>query len=365
MHESAWKIADFGIAKFVEDSTSLETLRGCLTRAYAAPEQWLLQRPSGATDIYATGCIAHALITGKPPFAGDADALRQQHLNETPQALNALPGNARSIVSQMLRKNAEIRPKLERCIEVFKQTLKNEGKDSRRAAVNMAEAVSQVAITQAEREAEYQARQERKRKRELIFKEAVRDLSRIKGRLFSEIEGHVKDVRAQISSDRISVGNAVLVFDTATDSGPFRGIRMSDPEDMGGDAGWGVHKPRSTWDLIAITSISVEQRVEYKAYKRCANIVFGKPNEQSEHRWYEVAFYSLSEREEQGPPFCLDHPFQIDEVLSTVMGAINLAYRPTPIDGENEDSFIEYWMDIVAKAMVGKLTRPTRLPMER
>jgi eukaryotic-like serine/threonine-protein kinase len=65
-HNAVWKIADFGIAKFVEDSTSLETLRSNLTPAYAAPEQWLGERPSGATDIYAAGCIVHALLTGEP-----------------------------------------------------------------------------------------------------------------------------------------------------------------------------------------------------------------------------------------------------------------------------------------------------------
>jgi len=37
-HEGKWKISDFGIAKFIEDSTSLETLRNCLTPTYAAPE---------------------------------------------------------------------------------------------------------------------------------------------------------------------------------------------------------------------------------------------------------------------------------------------------------------------------------------
>jgi serine/threonine protein kinase len=54
-HDGKWKIADFGIAKFVEDCTSLETLRECLTPAYAAPEQWLGQRPASATDVYALG----------------------------------------------------------------------------------------------------------------------------------------------------------------------------------------------------------------------------------------------------------------------------------------------------------------------
>ncbi len=30
-HEKLWKVADFGIARFVEESTSLETLKGCLS----------------------------------------------------------------------------------------------------------------------------------------------------------------------------------------------------------------------------------------------------------------------------------------------------------------------------------------------
>jgi serine/threonine protein kinase len=38
-HESKWKLADFGIARFVEESTSLNTLKDCLSPLYAAPEQ--------------------------------------------------------------------------------------------------------------------------------------------------------------------------------------------------------------------------------------------------------------------------------------------------------------------------------------
>lgn len=52
-HDGRWKIADFGIAKFVEDATSLESLRTSLTPSYAAPEQWRGERPASATDIYA------------------------------------------------------------------------------------------------------------------------------------------------------------------------------------------------------------------------------------------------------------------------------------------------------------------------
>ena len=365
MHESVWKIADFGIAKFVEDSTSLETLRSSHTPAYAAPEQWQLQRPTGATDIYATGCIAHTLITGKPPFSGDVDALREQHLNKIPQSLSELPTNARSMVSQMLRKNAEIRPKLERCIEVFRNAQEKGNQTKSVVDAKMAEAVNVLAITQAQREVERQARNERKRNRELIYTEAARELNQIRKRLFDQIKSHAQDVMGKSSSDiQINIGNAVLTFDTRTGASRYEGIMRSDPEEMGGEAGWGDHKRVSSWDLIAITSISVEQRVSHKVYKRSANMVFGKPNENSEYRWYEMAFWSMSKVARQDTPFSLDFAFEIDKVLSGT-DIINLAYAPMPIDGENEDSFIEYWMNIVAQAMVGKLVRTSTMPMKR
>jgi len=75
-HDGKWKIADFGIAKFVEDSTSMETLCNSLTPTYAAPEQWKGDRPTTATDIYALGCIIHTLFTGSPPFSGSIDDIR-------------------------------------------------------------------------------------------------------------------------------------------------------------------------------------------------------------------------------------------------------------------------------------------------
>ena len=50
LHEGKWKITDFGIAKFVEKSTSLKTLKDCLSAPYAAPEQWRLESSVNNTD---------------------------------------------------------------------------------------------------------------------------------------------------------------------------------------------------------------------------------------------------------------------------------------------------------------------------
>jgi serine/threonine-protein kinase len=362
MHDSVWKIADFGIAKFVEDSTSLETLRNSLTPLYAAPEQWQLKRPSGATDIYATGCIAHTLITGKPPFSGD---LRDQHLNIVPPLLNELPANVRSTVALMLRKNAESRPQLDRCIEVFLKAQEIDEQVTSGVGERMAEAVGVLAIEQAKREANNRAKVERKQNRELIFIEAARELNQIKGRLFHEIKSHAENVMGKGGSDTgIVIGSAELIFDTTYGSLNFRGIKRSDSEESGGEAGWGVHKRRSSWDFIALATISIKQN-SHKSYKRSANIVFGKPNESSEYRWYEVAFWSFSQESQKGYPFSLEYAWDIDGALSIVSGTVNQAYDPMPIDGENEDSFIEYWMDMVVQAMVGNLTRPSTMPMNR
>jgi serine/threonine protein kinase len=367
MHESKWKIADFGIAKFVEDSTSLETLRSSLTPAYAAPEQWQLQRPTAATDIYAVGCIVHTLLTGHPPFSGDVDSLREHHLKSTPSPLNELPPSARSIVSQMLRKSPDIRPKLERCIAVFQRTLDADtGSTESNIDTKLAQAVSDLAITQAQREAEHHAREERKRSRNQVLNEAAQELNRIKQRLFDDIKSHAQDVMEQRGSEEwLVVGDAILTFDTSSGSDGIKGIRKSDPEEMSGEAGWGVHKKQSEWDIVGFSTISIEQRVAYRTYTRCANLVFGRPNNDSDYRWYEMAFWSLSRDKRRDEPFCLEYVWEIDEALSRVMGVINLAYDPVPIDGEDEDLFIDYWKDLVAQAMVGRLERPSRMPMTR
>jgi serine/threonine-protein kinase len=321
----------------------------------------LLQRPTAATDIYAVGCIAHALATGKPPFAGDMDALRDQHLKTIPPLLEELPPGVKSIVSLMLRKVSELRPKRERCAEVLKQCAVSEGQAVSRAASSMAEAVSLVAVDQAKREAERRVSEEKRRQREALLDVAVRDLRSIKQRLFSRILEHARDVvtggQGQIQSSRLTLGQAVLTFDTGMDS--LQGVRRA-------DQGWGVHPRRSKWDIVTFAEMSIAQVSGQHSYLRSANIVFGRPLEDAEYRWFEMAFWSFGdEKELQGYPSCLRYVFKIDEALSSGMHNMNLGYQPVPIDGENEEAFIEYWMGIVALAATGRLTRPTQMPMPR
>jgi eukaryotic-like serine/threonine-protein kinase len=252
LYEGVWKIADFGIAKFVEDSTSLQTLRANLTPAYAAPEQWGLMRPTAATDIYALGCIAHVLMTGAPPFSGDIDALREQHLNQTAPSIGALPPRARALVSQMLRKAPQVRPKRSRCIEVLQEVLDSVNRPSGRTPSLLAEAVSAVAIEQAQRETERQILEERQRQRDALFEEARQDLTRIRDALFSTIRDHAADlVYRKRSSGSLAFGKAIVTFDTSVTSWRSKGIQKCYGDAYSQDNGWGAHKRNSSRDLIA------------------------------------------------------------------------------------------------------------------
>lgn len=87
------KILDFGIAR-IASGQKLErlTATGMVvgTPAYLAPEQAMGNEIDARTDIYALGCVAYEMLTGRPPFKADAiGQLLLMHLNERPRPLDA------------------------------------------------------------------------------------------------------------------------------------------------------------------------------------------------------------------------------------------------------------------------------------
>ncbi|KIG15876.1 Serine/threonine protein kinase [Enhygromyxa salina] len=71
------KVLDFGHARAAEDATP----------AFMSPEQCRGALPDPRSDVYAVGCLLHALITGDPPFTGDPKQLRWRQINEAPKSL--------------------------------------------------------------------------------------------------------------------------------------------------------------------------------------------------------------------------------------------------------------------------------------
>jgi serine/threonine-protein kinase len=65
------KVADFGLARAVDQSSLTTEGRILGTAVYMSPEQVRGQRASAASDVYAVGIMIYEAITGDPPFRAD------------------------------------------------------------------------------------------------------------------------------------------------------------------------------------------------------------------------------------------------------------------------------------------------------
>ncbi|GAB3975353.1 hypothetical protein GCM10029978_059270 [Actinoallomurus acanthiterrae] len=110
------KICDFGIA-WAAHATSPLTAKGEAlgTPHYMSPEQWRGERVDARADLYSFGCVLHALLTGRPPFAaGGLPALMHRHLAVAPAGPRAVrsevPAELDALVLELLAKDPEDRP---------------------------------------------------------------------------------------------------------------------------------------------------------------------------------------------------------------------------------------------------------------
>lgn len=77
------KLADWGLARNLAKETG--TMEG-LSVEYAAPEQFdssTFGEPDQLTDIYQTGALVHALLTGEPPVTGGQYEIMQHVMSES------------------------------------------------------------------------------------------------------------------------------------------------------------------------------------------------------------------------------------------------------------------------------------------
>ena len=86
------KVADFGIARAVSDSSSTATMAGTVTGTaqYLSPEQARGETADVRSDLYSVGCMLYELLIGEPPFIGDSMvSIVFQHISEPPSPPSA------------------------------------------------------------------------------------------------------------------------------------------------------------------------------------------------------------------------------------------------------------------------------------
>lgn len=349
-HEGRWKVADFGIARFVEESTSPHTLKGCLTPAYAAPEQWRFEHATPATDTYALGCVGYALLTGRPPFPGpEAEDYRQQHLNDSPPPLEGHEARLRSMLSLMLGKAPEKRPSQGRVKEVMTEISERPtGQAFQDGAFEaLARADAAVAERQGREEVEHEQTRSEEERRAQLAAEATQGLG-------ETIERMIEYILAAAAATARRSGTAGVVLGRATLRTSVLNRGLAFPPDA---------FPLSKWDVIAGAIIRVHQ--PHPEYVWSASLWFTNRGGPLEYRWYEVSYFAgpFASVRPRFTPFALDDLKDADIAVAQTIGWCYVAEGPKPIDGEDERSFIQRWCERLAKAAEGRLGCPNRLPI--
>jgi serine/threonine-protein kinase len=111
-HSGGIRLTDFGIAKTVEDPTTL-TSTGDLfgTIAYMAPEILEGQPATPASDIYSLGAVTHEMLSGRPPFQADSvGALLTAIRNGAFSPLTDIAGGVAATVARALSTDPAKRP---------------------------------------------------------------------------------------------------------------------------------------------------------------------------------------------------------------------------------------------------------------
>ena len=116
------KVADFGIAKAVEDSVPGPSPSDALTGTgsivgtaqYLAPEQVDGRAVDGRTDVYSLGVVLYEMLCGRPPFTGQTDmAVAIQHVTTSPlaprQVRAGIPRALEEVVLRAMAKRPEAR----------------------------------------------------------------------------------------------------------------------------------------------------------------------------------------------------------------------------------------------------------------
>src|SRR5262249_42683037 len=86
------KLGDFGLALIAAGNKLTAAGKTMGTLLYMAPEQIRGHPPlSHKTDLYAMGCVLFEILTGRPPFIGNAPGeILHQHSHTPPPKLGTL-----------------------------------------------------------------------------------------------------------------------------------------------------------------------------------------------------------------------------------------------------------------------------------
>ncbi len=120
------KLLDFGIARFLDSGQSISrtgTIMG--TPLYMSPQQCMGEKVDGKADVYALGAMMFEMLSGHPPFEGNATSIIVAHVSSPPPDLSReapkTPREVKLLVEKLLDKDPAKRPTMLQLLEDLRQ----------------------------------------------------------------------------------------------------------------------------------------------------------------------------------------------------------------------------------------------------
>jgi serine/threonine-protein kinase len=340
-HDGKWKIADFGIARFVEEVTASNTLKEWKSPEYAAPEQWRSERATHQTDIYALGCIGYCLLTGKPPFTNNPS---EEHQKAEVPEFKCEDFRLKRVITMMLRKPPEVRGTLSRVQERLTAILEKPQQDdfsdsfSTLATID-AKLVEEKHRQEAQQEAERQSREKRNQMALSAYGILWENIEHLWGKIHNQSEIATRNIRND--GVEIHFGGALFVF----------------RHHNHGSAYEQKHLHHSGWDLLSWAEYHVYQ--SGAGLQWGASLFYAKQKVHEDYRWVEVPVFMLG----TNAIVAIDRLELADYALSSLQN-FRIAYGPWIIDDEKEDEFHSRVVWLMTQAAKGELKMPRSLPFQ-
>lgn len=342
--DGKWCLADFGISRYAEASTHANTHKYRLTPAYAAPEQWRLQRATPATDIYALGVVAYELITGRVPF-GDHGDFQDAHLHSPVPPSNA-PGKLQYLIEYCLSKAPETRPTPTEFKKQLKLSLRDAAGKGLAALENANQALARTKLELARRESEAKTAAER---RKAMASSAMHSFRLLSEEVLNALVDSAGQSEVSVTPNggwSMTLGTAQLSMSPAAEAAPA---------DL-------------PFEVVAYAGIHVRRTRDSRGYVgRSHALWYGDIATEGQFQWFETAFMQSIIAFEPQPQVCPYAVMPGRSAAEAIRGGgmtadDQLAWPFTPVDLFDLDEFVQRWAGWLASAYSGSLHSPSTLP---
>jgi serine/threonine-protein kinase len=347
--DGMWVLADFGISRYADATTSMNTRKYALTAAYAAPERWRSQRATSAADVYSLGVIAYELVDGSRPFAGPAvEDFREQHLHQQPAPLVGGSTALATLIEECLYKAPEARPTPQ---SIETRLTRIAGAVARPGLSKLQEANRAEASRRAEEVRRISEMQSESERRTALLDVARAELTKVA----QELKGIVIEAAPSVQLQKRAKEFWTIVLNQAS-------LILSAPV----GTAFPSTIPRAVrLQVIASSAIGIKIPPDEFGYEgRSHSLWYCDAHEVNHFAWFETAFMLTPgmPRISLSAPFALDPGPESARAITGGMADYQVAWPFTPLSPGELDEFVDRWGSWFADAAQGQLHRPSLMP---